>query len=223
MNLSVPPFDNLKVRQAIAYAGPPADDRPGVARGRPWYSPGADGFGRPPPTCLMEHDVNSQAIAQRRRVPNGVDVTLNVYDTQKLASDVLSEQLKQAGIRVTQEVLDQPTFIGRVVQNQGINFALHCCQRQPTRTSSCRICSAPNAARSTSRTRTWSRTWPRRGASWTRQASADVRRSFDEDHQRRGHDPAGDAAGSLRRRTDAQGHAPGGGNLGLDLTRLYFQ
>jgi ABC-type transport system substrate-binding protein len=58
-------------------------------------------------------------------------VALNVYDTQKLRSDVLSEQLKQAGIRVTQEVLDQPTFIGRVIQNQGINFALHCCQRQP--------------------------------------------------------------------------------------------
>ena len=44
---------------------------------------------------------------------------------------VLSEQLKQAGIRVTEEVLDQPTFIGRVIQNQGINFAMHCCQRQP--------------------------------------------------------------------------------------------
>ena len=28
-------------------------------------------------------------------------------------------------------MLDQPTFIGRVIQNQGINFALHCCQRQP--------------------------------------------------------------------------------------------
>jgi len=35
------------------------------------------------------------------------------------------------GIRVTEEVLDQPTFIGRVVQNQGINFAMHCCVRQP--------------------------------------------------------------------------------------------
>jgi ABC-type transport system substrate-binding protein len=54
-----------------------------------------------------------------------------VYDTQKLESDVITEQLKQAGIRITQEVLDQPTFIGRVVQNQGINFAVHCCVRQP--------------------------------------------------------------------------------------------
>jgi ABC-type transport system substrate-binding protein len=60
-----------------------------------------------------------------------VDVTLNVYDTQKLASDVIAEQLKQVGIRATEEVLDQPTFIGRVIQNQGINLALHCCVRQP--------------------------------------------------------------------------------------------
>ncbi|MBV9172143.1 MAG: hypothetical protein JOZ81_18890 [Chloroflexi bacterium] len=54
-----------------------------------------------------------------------------MYDTQKLASDVLSEQLKQVGIRVNEEVLDQPTFISRVVTDKGINFALHCCQRQP--------------------------------------------------------------------------------------------
>jgi len=63
--------------------------------------------------------------------PNGLDVTMNVYDVQKLASEVLAEQLKQVGIRVTLEVLDQPTFIGRVVQDQGINFAVHCCVRQP--------------------------------------------------------------------------------------------
>src|SRR5262249_45177988 len=62
---------------------------------------------------------------------NGLDVTMNVYDTQKLGSDVISEQLKQVGIRITEEVLDQPTFIGRVVTDKGINFALHCCQRQP--------------------------------------------------------------------------------------------
>src|SRR5438270_8033073 len=56
---------------------------------------------------------------------------MNVFDTMKLGSDVISEQLKQVGIRVTEEVLDQPTFIGRVVTDKGINFALHCCQRQP--------------------------------------------------------------------------------------------
>lgn len=135
MNLTVPPFDNLQVRQAIAYAV----DRqqlidlayPGYAR--PWYSPVPDGFvGTTTDVPHMEHDTDkAKQLLAAAGFPNGVDVTLNVYDVQKLASDVLSEQLKQVGIRVTEEVLDQPTFIGRVVQNQGINFALHCCQRQP--------------------------------------------------------------------------------------------
>jgi peptide/nickel transport system substrate-binding protein len=135
MNITVPPFDNLQVRQAIAYAV----DRqqlidlvyPGY--GRPWYSPVPDGFvGTTTDVPHLEHDVNkAKQLLTEAGFPGGVDVTLNVYDVQKLASDVLSEQLKQAGIRVTEEVLDQPTFIGRVVQNQGINFALHCCQRQP--------------------------------------------------------------------------------------------
>jgi peptide/nickel transport system substrate-binding protein len=135
MNITVPPFDNLQVRQAIAYAV----DRqqlidlayPGF--GRPWYSPVPDGFvGTTTDVPHLEHDVGrAKQLLSDAGFGNGVDVTLNVYDVQKLASDVLAEQLKQVGIRVTEEVLDQPTFIGRVVQNQGINFALHCCQRQP--------------------------------------------------------------------------------------------
>lgn len=135
MNLTVKPFDNLKVRQAIAYAV----DRqqlidlayPGAAK--PWYSPVPDGFfGTTTDVPHFEHDVSkAKQLLSEAGFPNGLDVTLNVYDTQKLASDVLSEQLKQVGIRVTEEVLDQPTFIGRVIQNQGINFSLHCCVRQP--------------------------------------------------------------------------------------------
>ena len=135
MNLTVKPFDNPKVRQAIAYAV----DRqqlidlayPGAAK--PWYSPVPEGFfGATTDVPHVDHDVNkARQLLSDAGYPNGLDVTLNVYDTQKLASDVLSEQLKQVGIRVTEEVLDQPTFIGRVIQNQGINFSLHCCVRQP--------------------------------------------------------------------------------------------
>src|SRR5205823_7585190 len=80
----------------------------------------------------MEHDLSkAKQLLNDAGYPNGLDVTMNVYDTQKLRSDVVAEQLKQVGIRVTEEVLDQPTFIGRVIQNQGINFAMHCCVRQP--------------------------------------------------------------------------------------------
>ena len=135
MNVTVKPFDDLRVRQAIAYAV----DRqqlidlayPGLAK--PWYSPVPEGFfGATTDVPHFEHDVaRAKQLLGDAGYPNGLDVTLNVYDTQKLASDVLSEQLKQVGIRVTEEVLDQPTFIGRVIQNQGINFAMHCCVRQP--------------------------------------------------------------------------------------------
>jgi len=135
MNLTVAPFDNLQVRQAIAYAVDRQQliDLAWPGFGTPWYSPVPDGFvGTTTDVPHFEHDVSkAKQLLSDAGYPNGVDVTLNVYDVQKLASDVLSEQLKQVGIRVTEEVLDQPTFIGRVVQNQGINFSLHCCQRQP--------------------------------------------------------------------------------------------
>jgi peptide/nickel transport system substrate-binding protein len=89
-------------------------------------------FGTTTDVPKYEHDVNkAKQLLAEAGYPNGVDVTMNVYDTQKGVSDVLLEQLKQVGIRATEEMLDQPTFIGRVIQNQGINFAAHCCQRQP--------------------------------------------------------------------------------------------
>jgi peptide/nickel transport system substrate-binding protein len=135
MNITVKPFDDLKVRQAIAYALDRQQliDLVYADAAKPWYSPVPEGFfGATTDVPKFEHDVNkAKQLLADAGYPNGLDVTLNVYDTQKLASDVLSEQLKQVGIRVTEEVLDQPTFIGRVIQNQGINFAMHCCVRQP--------------------------------------------------------------------------------------------
>jgi peptide/nickel transport system substrate-binding protein len=135
MNVTVKPFDDLKVRQAIAHA----IDRqqyidlalPGVAK--PWFSPVPDGYAYVA-SDLPRYDkdiARARSLLAEAGYPNGLDVTMNVYDVQKLASEVLAEQLKQIGMRVTLEVLDQPTFIGRVVQNQGINFAVHCCVRQP--------------------------------------------------------------------------------------------
>src|SRR5579859_6933424 len=135
MNVTVKPFDDLKVRQAIAYAVPRQQfiDLATNGLGRPWYSPVPEVFfGATTDVPHLEHDVaKAKQLLTDAGYPNGLDVTLNVYDTQKIQSDVLLEQLKQVGIRATEEVLDQPTFIGRVIQNGGINFALHCCQRQP--------------------------------------------------------------------------------------------
>jgi peptide/nickel transport system substrate-binding protein len=135
MNVTVKPFDDLKVRQAIAYSMDRQQfvDLATNGLGKPWYSPVPEGFvGASTEVPHYEHDVaKAKQLLSDAGYPNGLDVTLNVYDTQKTQSDVLLEQLKQVGIRATEEVLDQPTFIGRVIQNQGINFALHCCQRQP--------------------------------------------------------------------------------------------
>jgi peptide/nickel transport system substrate-binding protein len=135
MNVTVKPFDDVKVRQAIAYAVDRQQliDLALADVARPWYSPVPEGFfGVTTDVPKYEHDVNkAKQLLTEAGYPNGVDVTLNVYDTQKGVSDVLLEQLKAVGIRATEEVLDQPTFIGRVVTDKGINFAAHCCQRQP--------------------------------------------------------------------------------------------
>jgi ABC-type transport system substrate-binding protein len=100
---------------------------------KPWYSPVPEGYAYVANDLpRYDHDpAKAKQLLADAGYPNGLDVTLNVYDTQKLASDVIAEQLKEVGIRANEEVLDQPTFIGRVIQNQGINFALHCCVRQP--------------------------------------------------------------------------------------------
>ncbi|HYY89655.1 MAG TPA: ABC transporter substrate-binding protein [Chloroflexota bacterium] len=135
MNVTVKPFDDLRVRQAIAYSIDRQQyvdlARPDVAK--PWYSPVPEGyFAASTDVPRFEKDNNkAKQLLAEAGYPNGLDVTMNVFDTMKLPSDVISEQLKQSGIRVTEEVLDQPTFIGRVVQDKGINFAVHCCVRQP--------------------------------------------------------------------------------------------
>ncbi|HYW90652.1 MAG TPA: ABC transporter substrate-binding protein [Chloroflexota bacterium] len=135
MNVTVKPFDDLRVRQAIAYS----IDRqqyvdlvyPGI--GKPWYSPVPEGYSYVATDLpRYDKDVNkAKSLLAEAGYPSGLDLTMNVYDVQKTASDVIAEQLKQAGIRVKEEVLDQPTFIAAVVQDKGINFAVHCCVRQP--------------------------------------------------------------------------------------------
>src|SRR5215472_199642 len=135
MNVTVKPFDDLRVRQAIAYS---IDRQQYVdlvypSIGKPWYSPVPEGYSYVATDLpRYDKDVNkAKSLLAEAGYPSGLDLTMNVYDVQKTASDVIAEQLKQAGIRVKEEVLDQPTFIAAVVQDKGINFAVHCCVRQP--------------------------------------------------------------------------------------------
>jgi len=104
MNIMVKPFDDLKVRQAIAYGRrSTAAHRPGDARVcLAVVLAGAGGVcRRDDRRTHIEHDLSkAKQLLSDAGYPNGLDVTMNVYDTQKLRSDVVAEQLKQAGIRV---------------------------------------------------------------------------------------------------------------------------
>ena len=135
MNVTVKRWDDVRVRRAVAHA----IDRQQyieLARGgygEPLYSPIPKGyFGYSEDVPRYEHDIaRAKQLLAEAGYPNGVEVTMTNYDANKLPGEVIMEQIKQAGIRATAEVLDQPTFVGRVIKNEGINFTVHCCVRQP--------------------------------------------------------------------------------------------
>jgi ABC-type transport system substrate-binding protein len=135
MNVTVKPFDNVKVRQAIAHAIDRKQliDLAYSGVGEPWYSPVPKGY--PYATDNVpryEHDLAKakQLLAEAGHA-GGIEVTMVNYDENKLGGEVLAEQLKPAGITVKLELLDQPTWLGRMFRGQGVYFAIHCCVRQP--------------------------------------------------------------------------------------------
>ncbi len=134
MNVTVKPFDDVRVRQAIAHAVDRAQYAE-LARGglgEPWYSPLPKGyFAATEDVPRYERDVaKAKQLLAEAGYPDGLEVTMTNYDDHKLPGDVVVEQLKQAGIRARLEILDQPTWIGRLFQGQ-VHFTVHCCVRQP--------------------------------------------------------------------------------------------
>jgi ABC-type transport system substrate-binding protein len=135
MNVTVKPFDNIRVRQAIAHS----IDRKQLIDlgyngiGEPWFSPVPKGYPYVTETVpRYELDIaKAKQLLVEAGYPNGVEVTMVNYDENKLGGEVLVEQLKAAGITVKLEVLDQPTWLGRLFRGQGVFFAIHCCVRQP--------------------------------------------------------------------------------------------
>ena len=135
LNVTAKPWDDVRVRRAVAHA----IDRQQIIElarggyGEPLYSPIPKGyFAHSEDVPRYDHDIaRAKALLAEAGYPNGLDVTMTNFDTFKLTSEVIIEQVKAAGIRVTSEMLDQPTFIGRVIKNEGINFTVHCCVRQP--------------------------------------------------------------------------------------------
>jgi peptide/nickel transport system substrate-binding protein len=135
MNITAKPFDNLKVRQAIAHA----IDRKQLIElafngvGEPWYSPVPKGYPYVTENVpRYDYDIaKAKQLLAEAGYPNGLEFAMVNYDENKLGGEVIAEQLKQIGIKLNLEVLDQPTWLGRMFRNQGINFAIHCCVRQP--------------------------------------------------------------------------------------------
>jgi peptide/nickel transport system substrate-binding protein len=135
MNVTAKPWDDVRVRRAVAHS----IDRKQLIElarggyGEPLYSPIPKGyFGHSEDVPRYDYDIaKAKALLAEAGYPNGLDVTMTNFDTFKLSSEVIIEQIKAAGIRVTSEMLDQPTFIGRVIKNEGIDFTIHCCVRQP--------------------------------------------------------------------------------------------
>jgi len=65
----------------------------------PWYSPVPEGFVAARRRTHIEHDLSkAKQLLSDAGYPNGLDVTMNVYDTRNCARRGC-EQLKQAGIR----------------------------------------------------------------------------------------------------------------------------
>ena len=135
MNVTVKPFDNVKVRQAIAHS----IDRKQLIElayngiGEPWFSPVPKGYPYVTENVpRYEHDIQkAKQLLAEAGYPNGLEITMVNYDENKLGGEVIAEQLKPAGITVKLEVLDQPTWLGRMFRGQGVYFAIHCCVRQP--------------------------------------------------------------------------------------------
>lgn len=135
MNTTAKPFDDVRVRQAIAHS----IDRQQYIElawgglGQPIYSPLPPGYwAHTSDIPRYEHDPSkAKQLLAEAGYPNGLDVTMTNYDIGKFAGEVIIEQLRQGGIRVTHEVLDSPSWNARVNQGQGVNFTLHCCLRQP--------------------------------------------------------------------------------------------
>ncbi|MCI0685719.1 MAG: ABC transporter substrate-binding protein, partial [Sporichthyaceae bacterium] len=135
MNVTTKPWDDVRVRRAVAHA---IDRKQYIelargGHGEPLYSPIPKGyFAHSEDVPRYERDIDkAKQLLAEAGYPNGVDVVMTNSVDNKLTGEVIIEQIKPVGIRATAELIDQPTFIGRVIKNEGINFTVHCCVRQP--------------------------------------------------------------------------------------------
>jgi ABC-type transport system substrate-binding protein len=123
-NCSKPPFDNVKVRQAVAYAMDKQQILDGTylgfgqtvnqnwARTHQWYSDVPD----------RKRDIDkAKALLKEAGYPNGLEFTLtsnNMYRTHLTASEILQAQLSEAGFKVKLDVADWPTTVKKLIKGE---------------------------------------------------------------------------------------------------------
>jgi len=123
-NLSKPPFDDVRVRQAVAYGLNKEDMLLGVYQGfgeavnqafsrkSRWYCDVPD----------FVRDVNkAKALLAEAGYPDGLEVTLattNQYPAWPRAAEIVQEQLKDIGLKIKLEISDWPTFAKKAVAGE---------------------------------------------------------------------------------------------------------
>jgi peptide/nickel transport system substrate-binding protein len=130
MNNTKPPFDNVKVRQAIAYALPYQQmfEAALFKRGQPLFGgkPGvADGTQFPQPLGYATDPVRAKALLTEAGFPNGFDTTfsfeLSLATVAEPVSLLLQEALGKIGIRVTINKVPGGQ-LGTMLQNKEVPF-----------------------------------------------------------------------------------------------------
>ena len=119
LNETKPPLDNLKVRQAVAYA----IDREGIAKFKGAATAEAAvsvvpaGYLGTINAKLFPHDVaKAKALLKEAGFPNGVTITAiqTSLPTMLNSMQIVQAQLKQAGITLDLQVVDHATFHAQI-------------------------------------------------------------------------------------------------------------
>ncbi|RUT30109.1 polyamine ABC transporter substrate-binding protein [Arsenicitalea aurantiaca] len=122
LNMTQPPLDDIRVRQAIAHA---IDRDQLVAfRGemltRPATSVIPSGYLGHEPQTLLEHDVErARELLAEAGYPDGIDLRTvqTTLPAMLTTMEVVQAQLAEAGIRLNFELVDHPTFHEQIRQD----------------------------------------------------------------------------------------------------------